>query len=102
MPAASVASGYTFACGSSCTTTPLTPPNSARASAGVIGARVSTWTASEWLMNTGTRTAVHEMRRSGRWRILRLSVTTFHSSFVYPLSRNTSMCGRALNAIGCG
>ncbi len=68
----------------------------------MIGRLVSTWTASEWLTNTGTRTAVHETRRSGRCRILRLSVTTFHSSFVYPLSRNTSMCGRALNAIGCG
>ena len=53
-------------------------------------------------MNTGTRTAVHETRRSGRCRILRLSVTTFHSSLVYPLSRNTSMCGRALKPIGYG
>ena len=50
--------------------------------AGVMGAFVSTWTASEWLMKTGTRTAVQETRRSGRCRILRLSVTTFHSSLV--------------------
>ncbi len=37
---------------------------------------------SEWLTKTGTRTAVHEMRNSGNPRILRFSVTTFHSSFV--------------------
>ena len=47
-----------------------------------VGARVSTWTASEWATKTGTRTAVHDTRRSARWRILRLSSTTFHSSFV--------------------
>ena len=68
----------------------------------MIGSRVSTWTASEWLKKTGTRTAVQETRRSGRWRILRLSVTTFHSSLVYPLSRKTSISGSALKAIGCG
>ena len=32
----------------------------------MIGSRVSTWIASEWLTKTGIRTAVHEMRRSGR------------------------------------
>ena len=81
-PAASLASGYSCVAGSSWTTTPGTPPNSRRARSGVIGSLVSTWTASEWLTNTGTRTAVHEIRRSGRWRIFRLSVTIFHSSFV--------------------
>ena len=62
--------------------TPLTAANSSRARSGVIGSRVSTWTASEWATKTGTRTAVHETRSSGRCRILRLSLTTFHSSFV--------------------
>src|SRR6185295_5865610 len=81
-PAASVASGYSCMAGSSLTTTPSTSPNSRRARSGVIGSLVSTWTASEWLTKTGTRTAVQEMRSSGRCRILRLSVTTFHSSFV--------------------
>ena len=62
--------------------TPGTSAKSSRARSGVIGSRVSTWTASEWLTKTGIRTAVHERRRSGSCRILRLSVTTFHSSFV--------------------
>src|SRR6185437_15573426 len=76
-PAASVASGYAWLAGSSLTTTPSTSAKSPRARSGVIGARVSAWTAREWLTKTGTRTAVHEMRRSGRCRILQLSVTTF-------------------------
>src|SRR6266511_5019635 len=66
-PAASVASGYRCAAGSSWTLTPGTVP---------------TCTASEWLTKTGTRTAVQLIRRSGRWRILRVSWTTFHSSLV--------------------
>src|SRR4029077_10888531 len=81
-PAALVASGYSWAPGSSWTTTPLTAAKSSRARSGVIGSRVSTWTASEWLTNTGMRTAVQEMRSSGRPRILRSSETTFHSSLV--------------------
>ena len=62
--------------------TPGTAAKSARARSGVIGSRVSTWIASEWLTKTGIRTAVHEMRSSGRPRILRFSLTTFHSSLV--------------------
>ena len=83
VPAASIASGYSWPRGRPGRRPPGPRANSSRARSGVIGSRVSTWTASEWLVtNTGIRTAVHEIRRSGRWRILRLSVTTFHSSFV--------------------
>ena len=39
--------------GSSRTTTPSTAAKSSRARSGVMGARVSTWTASEWATNTG-------------------------------------------------
>src|SRR3990172_2013672 len=92
-PAAFVASGYSCLAGSSWTTTPGTVANRARAASGVMGRVVWTWTASEWLTNTRIRTAVHERRSSGRWRILRLSATTFHSSFVYPFSRKTSISG---------
>src|SRR6185436_11061424 len=102
LPAAVVASGYVDVDGSSWTTTPGTAAKSVRARSGVIGSTVSTWTASECATKTGIRTAVLEIRRSGRWRIFRLSVTTFHSSFVYPLSRKTSTCGRALKATWCG
>ena len=48
------------------TTTPGTRANSSRACAGLSGSRVSTWTASLWETKTGIRTAVDEIRRSGR------------------------------------
>jgi hypothetical protein len=41
---------------------------------------VSTFTATEWAVKTGTRTVVGEMGRSGASRIFRTSLTSFHSS----------------------
>ena len=52
-------------------------------------------------MNAGTRAHDAQTFMSGS-RILPVSATIFHSSLVMPLSRNTSMCGMTLNAIGLG
>ena len=48
----------------------------------LLAAVVSTFAASECPTYTGTRTQVAVARRSGAWRILRLSWTSFHSSDV--------------------
>ena len=55
-------------------------------------------------MNTGTRTHVHETRRSASPRILRLSSRNFCSSLVSPLPSSTSWpaTGMTLKAIGAG
>ena len=58
-------------------------------------------TASEWPMNTGTRTQVATSLILGS-RIFLVSTTIFHSSLVDPSSMNTSICGMTLNAMRFG
>ena len=53
---------------------------------GDIGRVNSIDTASECPRRTGTRTAVADINRSGISNILRVSLATFISSFVYPFS----------------
>src|SRR4030067_157495 len=62
---------------------------------------LSNWalTEIEWAVRTGTRTVVQVTRKSGIPMILRPSFVIFISSFVYPFSRNASMCGMTLKAI---
>ena len=55
-------------------------------------------TASEWPMNTGTRTQVAVSLIFGS-RIFLVSTIIFHSSLVEPSSRKTSMWGMTLKAI---
>ena len=55
-------------------------------------------TASEWPMNTGTRTHWATTAMSGS-RIFLVSTAIFHSSFVNPSSMKTSICGITLKAI---
>ena len=58
-------------------------------------------TASEWLMNTGTRTQVAVSLIFGS-RIFLVSATIFHSSLVEPSSMKTSICGMRLKAMRLG
>ena len=55
-----------------------------------------------WQENTGTRTVVAVTLMLSSPRIFLVSLTIFISSFVYPLSVNTSMWGRQLPAMGWG
>ncbi len=54
---------------------------------------------SEWPFCTGTRTQVAVTATLSSPSIFLVSSTILRSSFVYPSSRNTSICGRQLNAI---
>ena len=83
----------------STTWTPGADRSTARASAGVTGSSNSTFTASPWPTNTGTRTQVACTLMSGS-RILRVSTAIFHSSLVAPSSMKRSICGMTLKAIG--
>ena len=58
----------------------------------------STFSASEWPTNTGTRTQV-ATTLIAEPRIFLVSTTIFHSSLVDPSSRKLSMCGMTLKAI---
>ena len=83
----------------------MSPENrskSSRAWAGVIFRSVSAVTAIEWQVKTGTRTVVGEISRPGNSNILRVSLTSFISSAVYPSGPNRSIAGIRLKAIGCG
>ena len=72
------------------------------ASSGDMGRENSTWTTSLCPILTGTLTHVADMAISGACMILWVSSTSFHSSFVYPFSRKTSISGSTLKAIWCG
>jgi hypothetical protein len=54
--------------------------NSSRARSRLIFLSVSAVTATEWQVNTGTRTVVGITARSGTFRILRVSLTSLISS----------------------
>src|SRR6266849_10810760 len=73
----------------------------ARASSAEIGLSNSILTASEWPMNTGTRTQVATSLIFGS-RIFLVSATIFHSSLVKPSSMNTSTWGITLKAMRLG
>ena len=64
----------------------------------MIGFSNSMLTASEWPMNTGTRTQVAVSLILGS-SIFLVSATIFHSSLVEPSSRKTSICGMTLKAM---
>ena len=67
------------------------------------GSRVSTLTASEWPVTTGTRTQVALTRIASSPRILRVSLTSLRSSSVWSSpSAKLPACGSALKAIWCG
>jgi len=51
--------------------------------------------------NFGSLTAVQLIFRLSSPMILRVSHATFISSLVYPLSRNSSMCGIRFRSMGC-
>ena len=85
--------GYRACSGSSTTRRPGKRPKSSRARSTVTCSSVSTLTATEWAVKTGTRTVVGEMRMSGASRIFRTSFTSFHSSPVYPPARSDRCAG---------
>src|SRR5208337_423911 len=95
-PAASAAKGYLRFVGSSTRLTPGATAQSARASSTVIGRSVSTRIDSLWQNGTGTRTHVGETSMVESPMILRVSLTTFSSSLVYPPGTNSSICGMQL------
>src|SRR5207253_10858575 len=65
LPATPLGVGYSFACGSSSTTTPGDVASSSRTSSALIFSAGSTNTDSPWPPRTGTRTQVAVMRSSG-------------------------------------
>jgi hypothetical protein len=77
------------------------PRRRAQDAAGLVGRERrsnSTFTASEWPMNTGTRTQVAVSLIFGS-RIFFVSTIIFHSSFVNPSSMKTSISGITLKAM---
>src|SRR5271154_5143141 len=75
--------------------------NASRASAAATFVSVSALTEIECVVNTGTRTVVGEIGKSGWSRIFLISLTSLISSSVYPPSTNFP-AGIRLNAIGRG
>ena len=65
-PAASSGVGYAWLAGSSTTTMPSRSISRSRSSSGDIGRVVSTQTASEWPVTTGTRTQVTRHAQVGQ------------------------------------
>src|SRR3989304_9937142 len=96
---ASIGIGYSFFAESSTTFTPGAFERSFFTSFAVIFFSVSILTASEWLLNTGTRTVVAVTFIESSSIIFFFSFTIFISFFLLPLSRKTSICGMQLNAI---
>ena len=95
LPAVKSGMGYSCRAGSSMTTMPSKLPKARRASSGATGRSVSTHTLSEWARMTGTRTHM-ALTATSECIIFLVSLTIFISSFVYPLSVNTSICGMRL------
>ena len=89
--------GYSFSAGLSISTRPSPLAKASRASSTDTGRSVSTQMLSEWERRAGTRTHM-ALTCTSECMILRVSLYIFISSFVYPLSVNTSICGIRLNA----